>query len=398
MKNATMIFSVFIGWFAVAATPQVKNVKATQRWPINGKVDISYEVVGDMASGLPEWNKPYLLVSVWDRARPWYYDDLVYEAAANALSGDTGYGAGKHHIVWDLDKQGISLNTQDAVFEVTYGTKKYCVIDLSAGPNATSYPVSYLMSASTVNVYEYKTNKLILRIIEPGTFKMVGKYDVTLTKPFYIGVFEITQKQFYLVTGQDPSTYKGDIKPVESVFEDVIRADRSNWGVNNIDPNSFIGRLRARTKLNFELPTEEQWEYACRAGTTTDFNDGSSGSSVAMDRLGRYSGNNGRYDANFNLIEGAIPTANVGSYIPNAWGLFDMHGNVRELCLNIYGDLTSGGIDSAGRTNTRNYRTSRGGSWRDRYGGCTSSSREGSVVRSGESLAVHGFRIALTLQ
>ena len=397
MKSIIALVVSIAAGLSLAATPQVKNVKATQRWPINGKVDISYEVVGDIASGLPAWNKPYLLVSVWDRARPWYYDDLVYEAAANALSGDTGYGAGKHHIVWDLDKQGISLNTQDAVFEVTYGTKKYCVIDLSAGPNATSYPVSYLMSASTVNVSEYKTNKLILRLIEPGTFKMVGKYDVAITKPFYIGVFEVTQRQWYLVTGTTPSTYKGDRLPVETVWENEIR--RGDYGNGRISPDSFIGRLQARTKLSFDLPTEAQWEYACRAGTTADFNDGSSGSSDAMNRLGRYEGNNGMYEAWYNqgTFEGVIPTANVGSYQPNAWGLYDMHGNVWEICLDWYAELTKGGTDPTGPSSGA-FRVSRGGYWGTFWSDCTSSSRRTANKKGGERDGMHGFRLSLTIQ
>ena len=104
----------------------------------------------------------------------------------------------------------------------------YCVIDLSGGSSASSYPVSYVPDVSAVpggtfNTDEYKTTKLVLRRIEPGKFMMCGKYNVTLTKPYYIGVFEVTQKQYQLVMGNNPSEFKGDMRPVEKVSYNDIR-------------------------------------------------------------------------------------------------------------------------------------------------------------------------------
>ena len=139
------------------------------------------------------------------------------------------------------------------------------VIDLSGGANASSYPVIYVNSVPSggFNTDEYKTTKLVLRLIRPGMFMMGGSYQVTLTKPFYCGVFEVTQRQYELVTGANPSYYKGDMRPVEQVSWNTIRGNSStyNWpGSATVNPNSFVGRLQARTGLSFDLPTEAQWE------------------------------------------------------------------------------------------------------------------------------------------
>jgi formylglycine-generating enzyme required for sulfatase activity len=211
----------------------------------------------------------------------------------------------------------------------------YCVIDISAGENAASYPVTYLSDVPAGGwTDEYKTTKLVLRRIEPGSFKMNGAYDVTITKAFYCGVFEVTQKQYELVTGSKPSNFSGDKLPVEKVSWNTIRgnSDTYNWPtIKTVDPNSFIGRIQARTGLNFDLPTEAQWEYACRAGTTTTYYWGDS-----MDgAYAWYSGNS------------SSKTHIVGTRMPNEWGLYDMSGNVWEWCLDWYDVISnSNGPDS----------------------------------------------------
>ena len=285
----------------------------------------------------------------------------------------------------------------------------YCVVDLSAGPNASKYPVSYLAAEPKGGwTDEYKTKKLVLRRIEPGKFKMGGKYEVTLTKPFYWGIFEVTQKQYELVTGKNPSEFKGDMRPVEKVSYDMIRGKNAGakWPASSaVDSFSFIGKIRERTGIEgFDLPAEAQWEYACRAGTTSQYNNGGD-AEADLRKLGRFLFNQaGRAwkeaDASFAKHEpdgkGGCSERHtvVGSYLPNAWGLYDMHGNVWEWCLDWRGDLSSGMTEPVGSSSGSN-RVLRGGSWNNNAGSCASSYRDGYSPSYGYNS--FGFRLVRTL-
>ena len=241
----------------------------------------------------------------------------------------------------------------------------YCVIDLSAGPDAGKYPVSYLAAEPKggFNTDEYKTTKLVLRRIDPGTFIMGENqkdesHRVKITKPFYMGIFELTQKQYALVTGNAPAKYSGDMRPVEWVSYNNIRgsSNGAQWPASSaVDVDSFMGKFRERTGLEFDLPTKAQWEYACRAGTTSTYNNGGD-SEDDMKVLGRYKGNQ------FDGKGGYSQHTTVGSYLPNAWGLYDMHGNVSERCLDWDGALTFG-TDPKG-VSVGSERVHCGGAWR----------------------------------
>ena len=151
----------------------------------------------------------------------------------------------------------------------------------------------------------------------------------TITKPFYMDAFPVTQKQYQNVTGANPSYYKGEMRPVECVSWNTVRGTSSTYdwpNVRTVDANSFMGRLQARTGLAFDLPTEAQWEYACRAGTTGSYNNGN-----MVSWLGRY--NDTQRDGRGGYT---LQHTTVGSYLSNDWGLYDMHGNVLEWCLDWY--------------------------------------------------------------
>ncbi len=226
----------------------------------------------------------------------------------------------------------------------------YLVMDLSGGASAASYPVTYMAAPPSggFNTDEYKTTKLVLRRIEPGSFEMSGWRGVTITKPFYCGIFEVTQRQYELVTGSRPSYFKNAqcyaTRPVENVSWETARGNPSvyNWPSSRSPaPSSFIGKIQAKTGLALDLPTEAQWEYACHAGTTGEFNNGQSGES-AMASLGRYMDNSGAESTVYDTWTDDKGTAKVGSYQPNNWGLYDMHGNVLEWCLDWAEDLQWG--------------------------------------------------------
>ena len=196
----------------------------------------------------------------------------------------------------------------------------YMIVDLTkTGKQAVSY-----IGESPKGGWndEFRTKKMALRKIAPGSFEYLPGKFFKITKPFYIGVFEVTQKQYEMTMKVNPSEFKGDMRPVERIPYSDVRGDNKgrNWPKDNkVDNNSYIGKLRQRFGLEFDLPTEVQWEYACRAGTKGNLNvDG-----VEMAKLGKCADNGGRNDHH----------VKVGSFMPNAWGLYDMHGNVEELCL-----------------------------------------------------------------
>ena len=279
------------------------------------------------------------------------------------------------------DKQSVSNLTQTSGAVVNlyavWKARLYMVINLSSGSSSTSYPISYLDAipdGGWANIH--KTTRLILRRCEPGTFKMQGSKNVTLTKPFYIGIFEMTQKQYKLVTGSNPSRASGDMLPVEQV----------SWSKIKSGSSSFISKIRTRTGVSFDLPTEAQWEYACRAGTTTTY----------------YWGNsvNGAYcwyadNANWE-------THPVGAKKPNAWGLYDMSGSVMEWCIDYYDSLSKlpsidpvMTTDSSTSPYTSNQRVYRGGTVYLNADKCTSSCRAYNAQTADGDL--YGFRLCLTL-
>ena len=281
----------------------------------------------------------------------------------------------------------------------------FLVVDLSGGTNAASYEVSYLSGVPVGGwTDEYKTSKLVMRRIPAGTFTMgsptneVGRgtnepqHTVTLTKGYYTGVFEVTQRQWELVMGERPSYFNNDAyyasRPVERFNLSRIRGSSAGagWpGSSVVDADSFVGKLRAKTGVStFDLPTEAQWEYACRAGTVTAFNGGTNSINV----LGRYLYNGTNGVSNRGVDTGA-GTTKVGSYLPNAWGLYDMHGNVSECCLDWYGMDFGMAEDPVGAT-AGTSRVRRGGSWYDASAQCRS------AYRCGYSTGIYyiGFRVA----
>jgi formylglycine-generating enzyme required for sulfatase activity len=295
------------------------------------------------------------------------------------------------------DGQAVSNLTAIAGGSITLyavWTPLYMVVDLSGGASATSYPVTYLAEPPSggFNKTEYKTTKLVLRCLEAGA---IPTRDTLITKPVYVGVFEVTQAQWELVMGTRPSCFSNNLcyatRPVEQVSFYMIRGASlgSQWPTSSaVDEDSFLGKFRARTGLDFDLPTSAQWEYACRAGTTTDFNNGKNCTNPhqdpAMDEVGRYAHNG--FQGNSSACTTVAGTAAVGSYLPNAWGLYDMHGNVSEWCLNRGG----GGSGSFAW-----YRVQCGGGWSSGADLCTSSHRSTKIpISVGSS---DGFRLVRTL-
>ncbi len=177
---------------------------------------------------------------------------------------------------------------------------------------------------------------------EEGRGKDEVPHKVTLTKGIFLGVTTVTQEQWQAVMGNNPSHFKGEKNlPVENV----------SWD----DSQEFCKKLQAKDKKPYRLPTEAEWEYACRAGTTTPFSFGETLSSDQANFNGEEvygKGKKGAYRAH---------TTPVASFPPNAWGLYDMHGNVWQWCQDWYGEYSPKDVVDPTGASTGEARVVRGG-------------------------------------
>ena len=174
---------------------------------------------------------------------------------------------------------------------------------------------------------------------EAGRRKNETQHTVALSKAFSIGVYEVTQSQYEQVMGSYPSYFKGANNPVEASWDDAVAFCEK---LSALPAEVAAGRV-------YRLPTEAEWEYACRAGTTKAYSFGDD-----KKDLGKYAWFNENSDST---------THAVGEKLPNGWGLYDMHGNVWEWCVDLYG--------KSGDT----FRVIRGGSWSDVAADCRSATR-----------------------
>jgi formylglycine-generating enzyme required for sulfatase activity len=167
-------------------------------------------------------------------------------------------------------------------------------------------------------------------------------HQVTISKPFLMGKFEVTQRQWKQVMGNNPSAFKGEDLPVDSVsWEEVMR---------------FLQKINHDTPAKYRLPTEAEWEYCCRADSTNAFGLGRSGETVAPVHVACYAWFRGDADNR---------THPIGEKRPNAFGLYDMHGNVWEWCQDWYAPdfySRSPKVDPC-NTEPSTERCFRGGSW-----------------------------------
>jgi formylglycine-generating enzyme required for sulfatase activity len=242
-----------------------------------------------------------------------------------------------------------------------------------------------LLSSSVPGVVESSdpgcpsVNGIVFRRIEPGTFEMGSTrgdakppHAVTISRPFCMSVYETTQGQWKAVMGNNPSAHEGnDRLPVEQV----------SWG----DAQQFVARLNERyPEAGFRIPTEAEWEYVTRAGTTSRYSFGNDPEDLPL--YGNCKGENDRHD-------GPAP---VGSFQANPWNLYDLHGNVSEWVEDRKGDYPSGPVTDPRGAVTGDRRVRRGGSWNILAENCDSASRNDSDpdYRSDDV----GFRIVREIQ
>ena len=231
------------------------------------------------------------------------------------------------------DKQSVNNLTTTPGGTVTlfavWKEALYMVIDLSGGSSAKSYPVSYLSEVPNNGTWPdaYKTTKLVLRKVKKGSNTAGG----SMSKDMWGGVFELTQRQTTQIYGTflKKGNYNGYAYAYLTIGEKYPM-------IHSLESNVELGetintRLNSRvSSLNFVIPTKDQWIYACRAGTTTPFNNGTSDEA-------------GLKKVAVCLKKSSYYTAyeDVGSRDPNAWGLYDMHGNVSERVGSVTGPYYS---------------------------------------------------------
>ncbi len=197
---------------------------------------------------------------------------------------------------------------------------------------------------------------------------------VTLTRNFWLGKYEVTQGQWQALMGANPSYFHGDGQlPVENVSWD----DACGFCKKLTAQEQAAGRLPAG--YEYRLPTEAEWEYACRAGTTTRYYTGDTDSDLGA--AGWYGGNSGK------------TTHMVGQKQPNAWGLYDMHGNVWEWCRDWYGSYKPAVIADPAGPGRGTFRVVRGGGWLRSASASRSASRD--HHNAGYRFDNVGFRVAL---
>jgi formylglycine-generating enzyme required for sulfatase activity len=242
-----------------------------------------------------------------------------------------------------------------------------------------------------------------LVFIQPGTFTMGSptseslrdaayetQHVVTISRGFWMGKYEVTQSEYVNVIGSNPSFFQGDPSlPIET----VSWTDATNYCALRTQQEQADGMIS--TNLAYRLPTEAEWEYACRAGTTSAFYSGPGLHSGEANFDGH-----SEYDAvsGVTLNPNGIylrSTSPVGSYTPNAWGLYDMIGNVLEWCqdwLAPYSDESV--IDPQGPA-TALYHVVRGGTWNGGGQDCRSAFRGGDGPT--DALRNTGFRVVLAI-
>ena len=223
--------------------------------------------------------------------------------------------------------------------------------------------------------------------VAPGSFMMGSpssederfdsevQHRVTLTKGFWLGKYEVTQAQWRSVMGSNPSYFKGDNLPVENV----------SWD----DCQMFIARVNNQLNCGARLPTEAEWEYACRAGTTTAY---FWGNALNGDKANCH----GNYPCG-TMVKGPYreTTVQVGSYPANAWGFCDMHGNVWEWCNDWHGQYPTGSVTDPLGSASGGYRVLRGGSWFDNARYCRSAFRLRNLP--GFRSRCNGFRLCCSV-
>ena len=405
-KQVLAALAVLTAVVAVEADGAALTVsRIQQRYPWNGLVDIDYTIALDQGEKL----------GVDDNLEVFLIDKSVTPAVTNRAvrfqQVPLPMSAGAHRITWDANADGVKGSFEQAEIQVKIVryAATYMVINVKEGSTAATYPVDFVTGASaeSFNTDEFKTDKIVLRRIHRGAYVAGSPGDeagrnpanqgdetqhrVTISKPFYIGVFEVTAKQYKNVVGSYPTQTSIDKYPA--------------GGVSWTDAKGFIGKLAPKclakdadgqytvALAGFDLPTEFQWEYACRAGTTKAFNGSDDFDNTSEAAQKAQLAQLGRYKPKSTSTKNILDV--VGTYQPNAWGLYDMHGNVWEQCRDYYNAVVASpnqyDVDPEVTVKTGSEYVKRGGSCNAMVDVCRSALRSPAAIKQNLDF---GFRLS----
>ncbi len=406
------VLSIGLTLGVVQAAPQFSNVAWTQDADTR-QVTCTYTLTGDAALVTAE-----VLVAgePIDGAHLGYFIGDVNRVIA---VGENRWLSWRPDKAWSGDPQDVTLRLKATAPK---DGPDYLVVDLSADRlgDVRYFACAEALPYGGLTNDVYRTDKLVLRRIPAaGVVWNMGspstearrvaeevQHRVVLTKDYWMAVFETTQAQYAHLTGKNP-TYSANVdplKPVDNVFGSIRDKDAATAVNETVAEGafrtaapvegSFLGILRAKTGLDFDLPTEAQWEFACRAGTTSSYNNGNDKLPVAD--VGSFKDFNGYTTDD---ASGAS-LLRVGSREPNAWGLYDLHGNVYEWCRDSYVAANYGFASLEGvlvdplctAEAESNYRVRRGGSYR----GLASEGRSASRYYWNRFFQGTGFRVICT--
>jgi len=443
---------------AAASAATVEQVLVRQQWPWSTDVRVEYNVTGvttpvDVSVTAFNGNEPLnapnlknaIVGDVYGISRSGVYSFIIDPVKAFgtdqiamsefkvhlSLSDSAANTTEVLYKIYDLVGGGCTDVTRGDLLGGKYGTIE---TNYTAYTGFETQVPDVLIWTGVTNDAKYATTHLVMRKIsaKDQTFKMGSpdsenghaadevQHNVTMANDFYIGVFEVTQRQYNEITGSWPSFYSlascRDTRPLDTITWEAVRGTGSSaaWPgdlSHNVASGSFLYNLRSRLSgtPKLDLPTEAQWEYACRAECTNSWYNGydSIGTQFPwhVNKIARYAGERG-YGPDGNLIgDAAIAavmgttngTARVGSYLPNAWGLYDMAGNVAEMCLDWYANYTSDDQADPAGPSSGSKRSWRGGAITSKGNGVRSALRGSRAPSSASSEGWLGFRLCLTI-
>ena len=383
IKMIGMAFGAALTAVSAFAETAVDRVVVRQQWPWSTDVVVEYTLAGGT-------DKVDIDVKAWNGSTP-----LDSAALKTALSGEiyaVSGTEGVHRMKFDpIAAFGTAFEAMPAFkVELTASATTiqdpdevlYKIVDLQSGAiedvkriDFYNKPAKYgtfetdytafgsefsttnenvLVWTGVTNDIKYATTHLVLRKIPAGTFMMGSdpsdasykdnqfKHQVTLTKNFWMGVFPVTQRQNELL-GAPANNYFTNVlcsatRPADNIrYKEDLRGQTVADDIDRVTGDVVFSRLRTLTGnvASFDLPTEAQWEYACRAGDSGPFYGGLTACSAeSIKRIGRSKYNGGSQQARD--VDASKGTAPVGRYVPNPWGLYDLIGNVWEICRDTY--------------------------------------------------------------